>query len=99
MLNSKQISYLKGLANPIKSKYQLGKNLIAENNINLLDNALRAHELIKVSVMKGFDQDINEAANELANALDAEVVQVIGGVIVLFRKNLDASKSKIHLPK
>ena len=48
--------------------------------------------------MKGFDQDINVAANELGNALNAEVVQVIGGVIVLFRKNLNNSESKIHLP-
>ncbi len=98
MLNSKQIKYLKGLANQLKSKYQLGKNLIGETNLDLLDKALTKNELIKVSIMKGFDQDINEAANELGNALNAEVVQVIGGVIVLFRKNLNNSESKIHLP-
>ena len=98
MLNSKQIKYLKGLANQLKSKYQLGKNLIGETNLDLLDKALTKNELIKVSIMKGFDQDINVAANELGNALNAEVVQVIGGVIVLFRKNLNNSESKIHLP-
>ena len=98
MLNSKQIKYLKGLANQLKSKYQLGKNLIGKTNLDLLDKALTKNELIKVSIMKGFDQDINEAANELGNALNAEVVQVIGGVIVLFRKNLNNSESKIHLP-
>ena len=99
MLNSKQVKYLKGLANTLKSKYQLGKNLINENNIDLLDKALTKNELIKVSIMKGFDQDINEAAEELSVALNAEVVQVIGGVIVLFRKNLNNNESKIHLPK
>jgi RNA-binding protein len=99
MLNSKQIKYLKGLANPLQAKYQLGKNLISENNIDLLDKALKKNELIKVSLMKGFDQDINEAAQELALNLNAEVVQVIGKVIVLFRKNLNNAESKIHLPQ
>ena len=99
MLNSKQIKYLKGLANQLKAKYQIGKNLISETNIDLLDKALTKNELIKISVMKGFDQDIEEAANDLAEALNAEVIQVIGGVIVLFRKNLNLSESKIHLPK
>ena len=99
MLNSKQIKYLKGLANQLQSKYQLGKNLISENNLDLLDKALTKNELIKISVMKGFDKDIHEAGNELAEALNAELIQVIGGVIVLFRKNLNNEESKIHLPK
>ena len=99
MLNSKQIKYLKGIANTHQAKYQLGKNLISENNLDLLDKALTKNELIKISIMKGFDLDIKEAANDLGNALHAEVVQVIGGVIVLFRKNLNNSESKIHLPK
>ena len=99
MLNSKQIKYLKGLANQLQSKYQLGKNLISDNNIDLLDKALTKNELIKISVMKGFDKDIKEAAEELSLELHAELVQVIGGVIVLFRKNLNNQESKIHLPK
>ena len=40
MLNSKQIKYLKGIANTLQAKYQLGKNLISENNLDLLDKAL-----------------------------------------------------------
>lgn len=99
MLNSKQIKYLKGISNTLQAKYQLGKNLISENNLDLLDKALTKNEIIKISIQKGFDLDIKQAANDLAEALNAELVQVIGGVIVLFRKNMNLSESKIHLPK
>ena len=52
MLNSKQIKYLKGMANTLQAKYQLGKNLISENNLDLLDKALTKNELIKLLIEK-----------------------------------------------
>ena len=38
----------------------------------------------------------NEIATTLVNALHCELIQIIGGVIVLFRKNL--KDGKIHIP-
>ena len=52
MLSKKQIKYLRGLANTLTAKYQIGKNEITDSTIELLDNALTAHELIKVSLNK-----------------------------------------------
>ncbi len=96
MLNNKQIKYLKGLANTLESKYQIGKNEISSTNLDLLDKALTAHELIKVSVQKSVSDDKDELASVLEEKLHCEVVQKIGSVIVLFRKNL--KDGKIHLP-
>lgn len=96
MLNNKQIKYLKGLANTLDSKYQIGKNEISDTNLDLLDKALTANELIKVQVQKSVADDKKELASILEEKLHCEVVQIIGSVIVLFRKNL--KDGKIHLP-
>lgn len=96
MLNKKQIKYLKGLANPLQAKYQIGKNEITPQTLELLDNALTAHELIKVSLNKSIVDFKNEIASTLVEELHCELIQIIGGVIVLFRKNL--KDGKIHIP-
>ena len=96
MLSKKQIKYLRGLANTLDAKYQIGKNEITDSTIELLDNALTAHELIKVSLNKSVTDYKKEIATTLVNALHCELIQIIGGVIVLFRKNL--KDGKIHIP-
>ena len=97
MLNSKQIKYLKSLANTLETKYQIGKNNITDNTIELLDNALKKNELIKVSVNSSVKEEKEEISQILKNRLYCEVVQIVGNVITLFRKNL--KDGKIHLPK
>ncbi len=96
MLNSKQIKYLKSLANTLESKYQIGKNEVSDNTILLLDNALKKHELIKVSVNTSVAEDKKMISELLKNRLNCEVIQIVGNMITLFRKNL--KDSKIHLP-
>ena len=88
MLNSKQIKYLKSLANTLEAKYQIGKNNITDNTIELLDNALKKNELIKVSVNSSVKEEKEEIYQILKNRLYCEVVQIVGNVITLFRKNL-----------
>lgn len=96
MLSKKQIKYLRGLANTLNAKYQIGKNEITDSTIELLDNALTAHELIKISLNKSVMDYKNEIANQIVEALHAELIQIIGGVIIIFRKNL--KDGKIHIP-
>lgn len=65
--------------------YQIGKNGISENTINLLSNALDAHELIKISVLNNVDVSVNEIALDLSSSLHADIVEIIGNKIVLYR--------------
>ena len=97
MLNSAQKRQLKGLASTLKVKYQLGKNEITNTAINMFENALVAHELIKIDVMKGVETSKMELALDLSSKLNAEIVQVIGNVIVLYRRN--PKNPKIQLVK
>ena len=47
--------------------------------------ALEKRELIKVSLLQNTDEVADEAALEIAQATNSEVVQVIGRVIVLYK--------------
>lgn len=92
MLTSKQKMHLKALANRMEPIYKVGKKELSNAVISMLDAALLAHELIKVQVLKAVDAPIMEVALDLSANTHAEVVQVIGRVIVLFRRNDDKPK-------
>ena len=95
MLTPKQKRELKGLASTLKIRYQIGKNDISDTLVDMLDKALTAHELIKIDVMKGCSLPIMEIAIDISNKLNAELVHVMGRVIILFRRNKDNPKIKI----
>ena len=97
MITNKQKAFLKGLANELNSIFQIGKDGVTPNVVSTVDDALRAHELIKLNVLKTCPQELQEVAVELSSRTHCEVVQMIGRVIVLYRKNKD--KSKIELPR
>ena len=99
MLTNIQKKQLKGLASTLDTKYQIGKNEITETLINMLEKALTAHELIKIDVMKNAQSPVMELALDLASKLNAEVVQIVGRVIILFRQNKEKDKQKIRLIK
>ncbi len=86
-MTSKERAYLKSLASKIPSLYQIGKDGIGENMVELISNALLARELIKVHVLENSLMDVREAAEELAEKTDAQVVQTIGNKFVLYKRS------------
>ena len=95
MLTANQKRQLKGLASTLDTKYQVGKNEISDTVIAMLDKALTARELIKIDVMKAVTSPIMELALDLSSKLNAELVQVVGRVIVLYRYSKDNHKIKL----
>ena len=95
MLTPKQKRDLKALASTLTIRYQIGKNDISDTLLAMLDKALTAHELIKIDVMKGCTLPVMEIAIDIANRLNAELVHVMGRVIILFRRNKENPKIKI----
>ena len=95
MLTSSDKKTLKSLANTLEVKYQLGKSGITDTAIDMFNKALTSHELIKIDVMKSVTSEIMELALDLSSKLNAEVVNVIGRTILLFRKNPKNSKIKL----
>ena len=75
----------------------MGKEGVCPNLVSQLDDALDARELLKIRVhLETCPKKPREIADELQAALSAEVIQVIGGVIVLYRK---ADEEKIKAKK
>ena len=97
MLTSKQRATLRGIASTYETIFQIGKGGISETLIQQVKDALRKRELIKLHVLDNCPMDAREAAAELAEATGAEVVQVIGKKIVLYKPDKD--KPKIELPR
>ncbi len=87
-MTGKERAAFRAQANSLEPLFHIGKSGMNEGVIRQTDDALRARELIKVKVLlESSPITPREAADELANALGAEVIQVIGGVIVLYRES------------
>ena len=99
-LTSKQRAQLRAMANPLEPVIHIGKGDIGDNLIKQADEALEARELIKCRVLETSLLSAREAADALAPAVRAEVVQVIGTKFVLFRpSHRKDKKDKIVLVK
>ena len=99
-MTSKERAALRGQANTLDVLFQVGKGGISDALIEQTDGALRTRELIKLRVLTETSPlTPREAAEEIAAKTGSEVVQVIGGVIVLYRysKELHEDKPK-HTP-
>ena len=92
MLTSKQRSYLKKLANEIPDVIHVGKEGVTPTLIRQTNDAIVARELIKGKVQKNAPFDSKIIGQELADAVRAEVVSVIGSKFILYKKNLIKSK-------
>ena len=99
MLTPFEKKQLKSIANTISTRYQVGKNEITDTLLDMLEKALVAHELIKIDVMKATDRPVMEIALDLSTKLKADVVDIIGRVVILYRKSPDKDKQKIKLLK
>lgn len=87
MLTSKQRAVLRGVANSMDTIFQVGKGGISDTLVAQTDDALRARELIKLRVLENSGYTAREAAEQLAEQTDSDVVQVIGSRFVLYRRN------------
>lgn len=87
MLTSKQRAKLKSIATSTETILQVGKGGVGEQLVKQVDDALTAREIIKLRVLETAPEEPGTLAQELAEATESEVVQVIGRRLVLYRKN------------
>lgn len=77
---------LKAKAHHLKPVVLVGSNGVTGSVIAETDAALKAHELIKVKIYGAEKEDRMLMSEELTNKVQAELVQMIGNISVLFRK-------------
>lgn len=95
MLNSRQRAQLRGMANSYETIFQIGKGGINEQLIKQVDEALEARELIKLRTLENSPETSRTAADEIANQVGADVVQVIGSRFILYRESKDNKTIKL----
>ena len=87
MLNAQDKKILRAQVQQYRSLFQIGKDGISDNLIATLDDSLRAHELVKLTLLKTAPLSTAEAAAMLAQATDSELVHSIGRTFVLYRRS------------
>ncbi|MBO7698907.1 MAG: ribosome assembly RNA-binding protein YhbY [Erysipelotrichaceae bacterium] len=95
MLSGKQKRYLRSLAVKEKAIFQIGKDGLNDNLYKSVKEALKARELVKLSILKTCELDTNEVVIDLCANTNAELVQIIGRTIVLYKQS---KERKIALP-
>lgn len=95
MLTGKQKRHLRALGHSLKPVILVGKGEVNDRLVLETAEALAAHELIKVKLLESCLMDRHQVADSLAVGCGAEVAQVLGRTILLYRP---AKEPKITLP-
>jgi RNA-binding protein len=96
MLTGKQKRFLRSEAHHLNPIFQVGKGGVNENMVKQISDALEARELFKVSVLQNCEDDKDTVAEQLVKGTGAELVQVIGNTIVLYKESKE--NKQLRLP-
>lgn len=97
MLTNAQRKQLRAIGHDLNPVVMVADKGLSEGVMAELERALTDHELIKVRLRAPKEQRVEWQA-ELAATTKAEVVQSIGQIVLLYRKNpkADPNKSNLH---
>lgn len=93
-MTGKQRSLFRAEANALQAILQIGKGGVEENLVKQVDDALEARELIKIKALETCPDDAKTAAETLAAKTGADIIQVVGRTIVLWRKSEKLAREK-----
>ncbi len=88
-MTSKERANLRAEANGLDPIFQIGKEGITDAVIAQLEDTFNTRELFKIKVhLETAPESPKELAVKIAEATGCDIIQVIGGTIVVFRINL-----------
>ena len=95
-----QRRYLRSLGHSLSPMVFIGKEGMTDNLIGSINDALKAHELIKVKLGPNCPLDKKTASQVVPQKTNSELVQLIGKILLVYRDNPEKKdKNKIKLPK
>lgn len=94
-MSGKERAGLRSEAHHLDVLVHIGHSGITPTVLTSIDDVLRTKELVKVQVAKGGELSAKEAANDVAEAMSAEVIQVIGRTFTLFRENPELKRGAL----
>lgn len=96
MLTGKQKRYLRSMGHHLQPIFQVGKGGTNDHLVRHVMEALEVRELIKVSVLNNCLDDPKEVGQWISEEAGAELVQVIGKTIILYKESKE--NKTIELP-
>ena len=96
-LRGKQKRYLRSEAHHLKPIFQIGKDGLSEVWLDEVLKALDKRELLKVNILQNSLVEVEDVKEFIENNSDAQVIQTIGNVLVLFKKSDKAKNQKISV--
>jgi RNA-binding protein len=95
-----QKRYLRGLAHGLDPVVMVGHKGLTPTVVRSIEDALNAHELIKVKFIDFKEKENKSAlADRIQETTRSELVSTIGHTAVFFRPHPDSGKRKIALPQ
>lgn len=89
MLTGKEKRDLRAQGHLLKAEIWLGREGITEGLLHSLKSSFHTKELVKVKLQKNCPLDRKEAAERLCEELGAELVQILGNTLLLFRRSAE----------
>ncbi len=93
-ISVRQRKTLRGLGHHLEPSVYVGKEGISPTLLTAIEQALNAHELIKIKLGQNCPVPKHTAADTLAAETQACLVQLIGKMVLLFRPNPELPKAK-----
>ena len=97
-MTGKERAALRAEAHHLSPLVHVGQHGMTPTLVQSLDDVLRTRELVKVQLGRAVDISARQAAADLAESVRAEVVQVIGKTVTLYRHNPELERKKGDLP-
>jgi RNA-binding protein len=94
-MSGKERAALRAEAHHLDVLVHIGHQGLTDALMGSLDDVLRTKELVKVQVAKAGDLAARDAANDVAEQMGAEVIQVIGRTFTLFRENPELKRGDL----
>lgn len=86
-MNSDQKRTLKQRCHDLKPVVWVGQNGLTDNVLSEVNQALDAHELIKIKISSGDKSSKATIAQEICSKMKAELIQGIGSMYSFYREN------------
>lgn len=85
-MDKKRIMHLRGVAQGLEVTVHVGKDGVTEKVAEEVVRQLKKHRLVKIRLLPSLEQDKRDAAQALAAASEAVLVEVRGRTVVLAKE-------------